>query len=177
MKYHSRSPSPLGTPTILLVSPIPCSPSYHVHTPSPSPPLLGRWIQSPSPPTIISGTDQDLINSLQHYAHLRPPFVKNQSDGHLCITTPIKDANGNKGKAKYVQFLLDDSAPCTLLTMGQGHPIYAVKLQARPRDSTQSPFHPFCQWIFEHNQPYQHLINHALHTLGDLFIEGEARQF
>ena len=38
--YHSRSPSPLGTPTIPLVSPVPHSPSYHVA--SPSPPLLQR---------------------------------------------------------------------------------------------------------------------------------------
>ena len=34
VKYHSRSPSPLGMPTIPLVSPIPCSPSYHVTSPS-----------------------------------------------------------------------------------------------------------------------------------------------
>ena len=126
--YHSRSPSPLGTPTILLVSPVPHSPSYHVCTPSPSPPPLGRCIRSPSPPIIVSGADQDLINHLQCYAHPGPQFIKNQSDSCLCISTPIKDANGNNGKAKYVQFMLDDSAPCTLLTMGQGHPIYAIRL-------------------------------------------------
>ena len=40
VEYHSRSPSPLRTPTIPLASPIPHSPSYHVHTPLPSPPLL-----------------------------------------------------------------------------------------------------------------------------------------
>ena len=40
VKYHSRSPSPLGTLTIPLVSPIPRSPSYHVRTPLPSPPPL-----------------------------------------------------------------------------------------------------------------------------------------
>ena len=42
VEYHSWSPSPMGTPTILLVSPIPQSPSYHVRTPSPSPPLLDQ---------------------------------------------------------------------------------------------------------------------------------------
>ena len=175
--YHSRSPSPLGMPTIPLVSPIPRSPSYHIHTPSPSPPPLGRRIQSPSPPTIISSADQDLINHLQHYVHPGLPLMKNQSDGHLCITTLIKDANGNNSKAKYIQFLLDDSVPCALLTMGQGHPIYAIRLQARPRDGAQSPFHPFRQQIFEHDQPYQHLVNRTLHTLGDPFIEGEVQQF
>lgn len=40
VEYHSRSPSPLNMPIIPLVSPIPRSPSYHVHTPSPSPPPL-----------------------------------------------------------------------------------------------------------------------------------------
>ena len=61
--------------------------------------------------------------------------------------------------------------------MGRGHPVYAVKLQARPRDGAQSPFHPFRQRIFECNQPYQHLVDRALHTLGDPFIEGEVLQF
>ena len=54
VEYHSRSPSPLGTPVILIVSPIPRSPSYSVaplspvsrpssyHVTSPSPPLLHR---------------------------------------------------------------------------------------------------------------------------------------
>ena len=152
--YHSRFPSPLGTSTIPLVSPVPRSPSYHVCTPSPSPPPLGQCIWSPSPPTIVSGTNQDLINRLQHYAHPGPPFIKNQLDSRLCISTPIKDANGNNGKAKYVQFMLDDSAPRTLLTMGRGHPVYAIRLQARPRDGAQSPFHLFHQQIFEHDQPY-----------------------
>ena len=132
--YHSRFPSPLGTPTIPLVSPIPRSPSYHVCTSSPSPPPLKQCIWSPSPPTIVSSANQDLINRLQRYAHPRPPFIKNQLDSHLCISTPIKDANGNNSKAKYIQFMLDDLAPCTLLTMGRGHPVYAIRLQARPRD-------------------------------------------
>ena len=91
--------------------------------------------------------------------------------------TPIHDANGNKGKAKYVQFMLDDSAPRALLTMGRGHPVYAVRLQARPQDGTQSPFHPFQQHLFKCDQPYQHLIDHALHALVDPFIEGEVQQF
>ena len=38
VEYHSRSPSPLGMPTIPLVSPVPRSPSYQVA--SLSPPLL-----------------------------------------------------------------------------------------------------------------------------------------
>lgn len=129
VNYHSRFLSPLGTPTIPLVSPIPHSPSYHVHTPSPSPPLLHR-IRSPSPPVIVNGADQGLVNSLPRYTHPRPPFVKNRSNGQLCISVPIKDTNENKGKAKYVQFILNDSTPHALLTMGHGHPVYAVRLQA-----------------------------------------------
>ena len=61
--------------------------------------------------------------------------------------------------------------------MGHGHPVYTVKLQARPWDGAQSPFHPFRQHIFECNQPYQHLVNCTLRTMGDPFIEGEALQF
>ena len=132
VEYHSRSPSPLGMPIIPLVPPIPRSPSYHVRTPSPSPPPLVRRIRSPSPPTIISGANQDLVNQLPHYTHPSPPFIKNRSDGRLCIPMPISDINGNKGKAKYVQFLLNNSTPRAFLTMGRGHPVYAVKLQARP---------------------------------------------
>ena len=78
VEYHSQSPSPLGTPTIPLVSPIPQSPSYHVA--SPSPPLLHQ-IRSPSPPIIISSVDQDVVNNSPRFAHLGPPFIKNQSDG------------------------------------------------------------------------------------------------
>ena len=124
--YYTRSPSLLGTPTIPLVSPTPCSPSYHVHTPSPSPPLLAQRIQSPSPPIIINGADTNLIACLQHYAHLGPPFIKNRSNGCFCIGTLIKDADRHKWKAKYVQFLLNDSSPHTLLTMGCGHPVYVI---------------------------------------------------
>ena len=61
VEYHSCSPSPLGTPTIQLVSPIPRSPvhqdiplspiprspSYHVTSP---PPSLAHQIRSPTPP-------------------------------------------------------------------------------------------------------------------------------
>ena len=61
--------------------------------------------------------------------------------------------------------------------MGQGHPTYAIKLRVRPRDGTQSPFHPFCQRSFEHGQPYQRLVDRALHSLGDPFIKGEVLQF
>ena len=61
--------------------------------------------------------------------------------------------------------------------MGRGHPTFAIKLRAQPRDRTQSPFHPFRQRLFEYGQPYQHLVNQALHSLGDPFIEGEALQF
>ena len=138
---------------------------------------MASRIRSPSPLNIISEANQNLIDQLPRYAHPGPPFVKNQSDGRLCIPTPIKDANRNKGKAKYVQFLLNDSTPRAFLTMGRGHPVYAVKLQARPRDGAQSLFHPFRQRLFKCNQPYQHLVNRALQTLGDPFIEGEVRQF
>ena len=61
VEYHSQSPSPLGTPTIPLISPVPSSLSYHVRSPSPVSPLL-QHIRSPSPPVIIDGADQDLIN-------------------------------------------------------------------------------------------------------------------
>ena len=174
VEYHSQSPSPLGTPTIPLVSPVPRSPSYHVA--SPSPPLLQR-IRSPSPPVVISGADQNIINNSPRYTHPGPPFIKNRSDGHFCISTPIHDANNNRGKAKYVRFILDDTSPRALLTMGRGHPIFAVKLRARPRDGAQSPFHPFRQRIFEYGQPYQQLVDHVVQGLGDPFIEGEVLQF
>ena len=186
--YHSRSPSPLGTPDIPLVSPVPRSPSYLVaplspipqspsyHVTSPSPPLLHR-IRSPSPPVMIGGANQEVVNHSSRYAHPGPPFIKNQSDGRFCITTAIRDANNNCGKAKYVRFILDDASPRALLTMGKGHPIFAVKLRARPRDGTQSPFHPFRRRLFEHGQPYQHLIDRAVQGLGDPFIEGEVLQF
>lgn len=174
VEYHSRSPSPLGTPTIPLVSPIPRSPSYRVA--SLSPPLLQR-IRSPSPLVVISGANQELVNNLPRYTHPGPPFVKNRSNGQLCIATPISDANNNKGKAKYVRFILDDSSPRALLTMGRRHPVFAIKLRAQPCDRTQSPFHPFCQHLFEYGQPYQHLVNRALHSLGDPFIKGEVLHF
>ena len=141
VEYHSRSPSLLGTPTIPLVSPvprsplyriallspIPRSPSYHMTTP---PPQLAQRIQSPTPPVVIARANQDVINNLARYTHPSPPFVKNHSDGRFCITTPIYDANNNKGKAKYVRFVLDDASPCAHLTMGKGHPVFAVKLHA-----------------------------------------------
>ena len=73
VEYHSQSPSPLGTPRIPLVSPIPRSlsyqitplspipksPSYHVASP---PPSLAQCIRSPTPPVVITGADQDVIN-------------------------------------------------------------------------------------------------------------------
>ena len=127
VEYHSQSPSPLGTPIIPLASPIPRSPSYHVA--SPSPPLL-HWFRSPSPPIVISGADQNIVNNSPRYAHPGPPFVKNRSDGRLCISSPIRDANNNRGKAKYVRFILDDASPQALLTIGKGHPVFAVKLRA-----------------------------------------------
>ena len=76
VEYHSRSPSPLGMPIIPLVSPIPRSPSYHVTSPSPSPPLLHR-IQSPSPPIMISGMDQNVVNNSARFTHPGLPFMKN----------------------------------------------------------------------------------------------------
>ena len=141
VEYHSQSPSPLGTPVIPLVSPIPRSPSYLVaplspiprspsyHVTSPSPPLLHR-IRSLSPPIIVMGANQEVINNSPRYAHPGPPFVKNQSDGRFCILMPIHDANANHGKAKYIRFVLDDMNPRALLTMGKGHPVFAIKLRA-----------------------------------------------
>ena len=75
---------------------------------------------------------------------------------------PIRDANNNRGKAKYVKFVLDDANPRALLTMGKGHPVFTVKLQARPHDGTQSPFSPFRQRLFEYGQPYQSLVDRAV---------------
>jgi hypothetical protein len=103
--------------------------------------------------------------------------MKNQSDRRFYISTPIRDANDNRGKAKYVRFVLDDTNPRALLTMGKGHPIFAIKLRARPRDGTQSPFSPFRQHILEYGQPYQQLVDRAVRGLGDPFIEGEVLQF
>ena len=141
VEYHSHSPSPLGTPTIPLISPIPRSPNYHVtplspvprspsyHVASP-PPTLAHRIRSPTPPVVITGADQNVVNNSPRYTHPGPPFIKNRSDGQFCITTPIYDANNNKGKAKYVWFILDNVSPQAHLTMGKGHPIFAVKLRA-----------------------------------------------
>ena len=109
--------------------------------------------------------------------HPGPPFIKNRSDGQFCITTPIYDANNNKGKAKYVRFILDNTSPRAHLTMGKGHPVFAVKLRAQPRDGAQSPFHPFRQRIFEYGQPYQPIVERAVQQLGDPFIKGEVLQF
>ena len=187
VEYHSRSPSPLGTPIIPLVSPIPRSPASHTTELSPitespsyrvaSPPPLAHRIRSPTPPIVIIGADQDVVNNTSRYAHPGLPFIKNRSDGRFCITTPIFDANNNKGKAKYVHFILNDVSPRAHLTMGKGHPVFAVKLRARPRDGTQTPFNPFRQRIFEAGQPYQHIVCRAVEQLGDPFIEGEVQQF
>ena len=187
VEYHSRSPSPLGTPTIPLVSPILRSPAYHVAELSPvpkspsyhvtTPPPLAQRIRSPTPPVVIMGADPNVVNNNVRYAHPGPPFIKNRSDGRFCLTTPIYDANNNKGKAKYVHFVLNDVSPRAHLTMGRGHPVFAVKLRARPRDGAQTPFNPFRQRIFESGQPYQPLVEHAVRQLGDPFIEGEVQQF
>ena len=61
--------------------------------------------------------------------------------------------------------------------MGKGHLVFAIKLRARPRDGTQTPFNPFQQRIFESGQPYQHLVNRAVQQLGDPFVEGEVLHF
>ena len=169
VEYHSRSPSPLGTPKIPLVSPIPQSPAYQIAPLSPvprlpsyhvtTPPPLAQRIWSPTPPVVIAGANQEVVNNSVRYTHPGPPFIKNRSDGRFCITTPIYDANNNKGKAKYVQFILDDSSPRAHLTMGKEHPVFAVKLHARPRDGTQSPFTPFRQRVFEFGQPYQTIVD------------------
>ena len=188
VEYHSRSPSPLGTPQIPLVSPAPRSPSYQITPLSPvprspsyrvvsPPPTLAQHIRSPTPPVIITGADQDVVNNSTRYAHLGPPFVKNRSDGQFCIVTPIYDANNNRGKAKYVRFILDDSNLRAHLTMGKGHPVFAIKLRARPREGTQSPFNPFRQRLFEYDQPYQLIVDRAVRQQGDPFLEGEVLQF
>ena len=187
VEYHSRSPSPLGTPRIPLaspvprspmrlatpLSPVPRSPSYHVTMP---PPLMQR-IRSPTPPVLIVGADQALVNDSARYTHPGPPFIKNRSDGRFCVTTPIYDANNNKGKAKYIRFILNDASPRAHLTMGKGHPVFAIKLHARPREGTQSPFNPFRQRVFESGHPYQVVVDRAVQQLGDPFIEGEVLQF
>jgi hypothetical protein len=61
--------------------------------------------------------------------------------------------------------------------MGKGHPVFVVKLRARPREGTQTPFDPFRQWIFESGQPYQLVVDRAVQQLGDPFIEGEVQHF
>ena len=61
--------------------------------------------------------------------------------------------------------------------MGKGHPVFAVKLRARPCDGTQTPFNPFQQRIFETGHVYQPIVNRAVQQLGDPFIEGEVSQF
>ena len=61
--------------------------------------------------------------------------------------------------------------------MGKGHPVFATKLRARPRDGAQSPFHPFRQRLFESGQPYQTLVDRAVQQMGDPFVEGEVQQF
>ena len=61
--------------------------------------------------------------------------------------------------------------------MGKGHPIFAVKLRARPRQGTQSPFNPFQQRVFESGQPYQPIVDQAVQRLGNPFIEGEVLHF
>ena len=187
VEYHSWSPSPLGTPTIHLVSPVPRSPAYQIAPLSPvprspsyhvtTPPPLAQRIRSPTPPVVIAGADQTVVNNLARYTHPGPPFIKNRSDGWFCVTTPIYDANNNKGKAKYIRFILDDASPHTHLTMGKGHPVFVVKLRARPRDGTQSPFNPFRQRVFESGHPYQTIVDRAVQQMGDPFIEGEVLQF
>ena len=187
VEYHSRSPSPLGTPTIPLVSPIPRSPAYMIAPLSPvprspsyhvmTPPPLAQRIRSPTPPVVITGANQEVVNNSARYTHPGPPFIKNRSDGRFCVPTPIYDANNNRGKAKYIRFILDDASPRAHLTMGKGHPIFAIKLRARPRDGAQSPFHPFRQRLFEGGQPYHVLVDRAVQQLGDPFVEGEVSQF
>ena len=123
------------------------------------------------------GADQEVVNNSLRFAHPGPPFVKNRLSGRFCISTPICDTNDNRGKAKYVRFVLDDANPRAFLTMGKGHPVFAVKLRARPCDGAQLLFSPFRQRIFEHGQPYQQLVDRAIRGLGDPFIEGEVLQF
>ena len=108
------------------------------------------------------GADPHVVNNSPRYAHPGLPFVKNRSDGQFCISTPIRDANDNCSKAKYVRFVLNNANPRALLTMGKGHPVFTIKLRARPRNGTQSPFSPFRQRLFEYRQPYQQLVDQAM---------------
>ena len=71
-----------------------------------------------------------MVNNSSRYMHPGLLFIKNRSNGRFCITTPIYDTNNNKGKAKYVRFILDDISPRAHLTMGKGHPVFAIKLCA-----------------------------------------------
>ena len=96
VEYHSRSPSPLGTPTIPLVSPVPRSPQYQIAPLSPAPrlpsyhvttpPPLAQHIRSPTPPVIITGANQEVINNSARYTHPEPLFIKNRSDGRFCVS-------------------------------------------------------------------------------------------
>ena len=126
---------------------------------------------------MIGGANQEIVNNSPRFAHPGSPFIKNRSDGWFCISTPIYDANNNRSKAKYVRFALDEANPRALLTMGKGHPVFTIKLRARPRDGAQSPFSLFRQRIFEYGQPYQQLVDRAVRGLGDPFVEGEVLQF
>ena len=83
----------------------------------------------------------------------------------------------NRGKAKFVRFILDNASPRAHLTMGKGHPIFAIKLRARPRNGSQTPFDPFRQRIFEAGHAYQGIVDRAVQQLGDPFVEGEVSQF
>ena len=93
------------------------------------PPFV-RWVRGSAPFGIGNRSGQRSVGKRNESCNIRN-------------TTPIYDANNNKGKAKYVRFILDDISPRAHLTMGKGHPVFAIKLWARPRDGTQSPFHPF----------------------------------
>jgi hypothetical protein len=113
VEHHSSSPSPLGTPRIHLVTPVPRSPSYHVrsNSPSPEPTSLEARFRPQSPPILVDEADGTITAENLTYVHPGPPYVKNRSSGRLCITNPITDALGKRSKAKYVQFVLDHDSP------------------------------------------------------------------
>jgi hypothetical protein len=79
VEHHSSSPSPLGTPRIHLVTPIPHSPSYHICLPSPSPEptSLEARFHPRMPPILADEADRSVTQDNLTYIPPGPPYVKN----------------------------------------------------------------------------------------------------